>query len=65
MLISDKDSLNEKIQKCNSNKISEISLEIDRLKLEHKKEVDRIKSDYDQSLKEIKFCYESEKLQLE
>lgn len=42
----------------NQTKINQLSMEIEKLKLEHQREMEKIKSDYDGSLKEIKYFHE-------
>lgn len=42
-----------------------MSMELEKLKLEHQREVEKIKSEYDGNLKEIKYFHDQEKFNLE
>lgn len=43
------------------NKISEVQMEMERMKLEHMREVERVKIECEMSVKEIKNLHEQEK----
>lgn len=48
-----------------TSKINELTMEMEKHKLEHMVEVERIKSDYENNIKDLRIMHEQEKQSLE
>ena len=65
IITSERDQIAEKTELKNQTKFNQMSMELEKLKLEHQREVEKIKSEYDGNLKEIKYFHDQEKFNLE